>query len=117
MNNPVLPNAQLSIIHRRPKVSAKPDELKTLGDHIRRRRKALRLPQREVAARSRHRAISVLNGRTTMLSRRFVSCRPSLRSWATIRARLCAPETKPANAENGQAGGAGRGVGSRFVNI
>lgn len=56
----MLPNAQLSIIHRRPKVSAKSDELKTLGDHIRRRRKALRLPQREVAARLGTVRLSVL---------------------------------------------------------
>lgn len=61
MGNPVLPNAQLSIIRLRPKVSAKTDELKTLGDHIRRRRKALRLPQREVAARLGTVRISVLN--------------------------------------------------------
>ncbi|MBI5771945.1 MAG: helix-turn-helix domain-containing protein [Verrucomicrobia bacterium] len=50
MDNPVLPKAQLSLTYLRPKVSRKPDEPKTLGDHIRRRRRALGLRTCEVAS-------------------------------------------------------------------
>ena len=103
MNNPVLPNAQLSIIHRRPKVSAKPDELKTLGDHIRRRRKALRLPQREVAARLGTVRISVLNWENN-------HAEPQVRFMPAILAFLgydprptLRAGNEAANAENGQA--------------
>jgi len=64
-----------------------PVEPKTVGDHIRRKRLALKMLQRQIAERIGVHTSSVFNWESNKKIRRCDSCRPSSCFWATILCR------------------------------
>jgi DNA-binding transcriptional regulator YiaG len=74
MDIPALPFCKVSLKAQKAPAPAYPETLKTLGDHLRKRRLDLRLLQRQAAQKLGVDKASVHNWETTGPRRRFLSC-------------------------------------------
>jgi DNA-binding XRE family transcriptional regulator len=74
MDIPMLPFCKVSLKAQKAPAPAYPETLKTLGDHLRKRRFDLRLLQRQAAQKLGVDKTSVHNWETTGPRRRFLSC-------------------------------------------